>query len=206
MRFIKDNINTIKGFFYNAILEGIVACLLVIGLVWLLTQVAVYNSQKSELITFDSENDELILTPYNAIVVGHLQLSPNDLEYQSGDYSYMYGRELLKERKSRYVSHWADKDATLTWLIEFEKAGNYQVKIVYKANPNKGGAGEFVCQNQSLEFVSHNDEVSHKMIDRIIGEVRIQKAGKYPCSFKVSYLSQQSFVELSKVTIQKKRN
>lgn len=190
---------------YKALLEGGLACLLVIALIWLLTQLAIFNSRKPSVIKFES-SDKVILTPYNASITGRVQLSPMTKEYQKEDFSYMYGRELLNERKSRYVSHWADEGATLNWLVKFEQTGIYQIIVRYKADSHKRGVGVFGCRNQTLPFVIDTIETNHEMVNHVIGEIAINVTGKYPCSFKVSNIMEESFINFCNLSIQKKND
>ena len=70
--------------------------------------------------------NSLQLTPYKAQKEGpqYKQL-PRTLEEKKSAYSKLYGRQLLKERQTRYISQWNSPETKLTWTVDIAVSGGY---------------------------------------------------------------------------------
>lgn len=195
------NRKTIITLLYSGLLEGLLACILVVVLVWALTQIAIIRSETPKTVQIEPENDKITLSVYDALVTGDLILAPTTLENQLSNFDYMYGRQLLKERQSRYVRSWTDDNATLSWFIEVRASGIYQVEIEYLSDEYMGGTGEFVCDGQTLSFKSDLSAGS-SVVKKEIGEIVIERKGRYRCTLSVKDISAESFIKFRCISIQ----
>ena len=142
------NTKKIRVFITQGVLQIIYAITLVFCFIWVLTQIAISNSEKPQKLLFENGKKQLLLTLFNASVEGDLEFEPMLLENQKNDFEYMYGRDLYKERKDRVVNTWKDYNASLSWLVVFNQKVEIQLKITGEQSTNQDNVVKLYFNNQ----------------------------------------------------------
>ena len=73
-----------------------------------------------------------ILKPYLAQKPKNLNLQPRTLENQTENFSYSFGRKLLKERQNRYIEN-VPVGEKIIWQLKNFEPGHYKVTVHYKS-------------------------------------------------------------------------
>lgn len=128
----------------NAIFAGIMSVVelgivitLVFGIGWGLMRWA--ETWENRPIVLASEG-EIELTAARGTLHGRLEKYPMDLENQTEDFDYFYGRALDEERRNRRIGNWIDDQAYVEWTFLAGDAAVYQVALELASSAESAGS------------------------------------------------------------------
>ena len=195
-------IKSIQVFIKQGFLQAVYAIILVVALIWGLTQIAIYNSEKAKTINYKSTEHNIVLKVYNANVKGALKFEPMVLENQKQDFSYMYGRELSEERKNRVVTSWNDSEASLSWFVNFDEKVSLKLEII---------GAQSTYENDIVKLYLNNNLLSLKKekyfdkngISEILyyTDLVIETAGIYRLELKVDDASRKEEFKFKSISL-----
>ena len=124
------------------------------------------------------------LTPYKAEKSGpqYIEL-PRTQEEKRSNYTSFYGRKLLKERETRYISQWDSKDTTLKWSVEIAVAGEYRCHVFYRLAKGCQVKARLEYGDQSADLLLKYKNAKWPKNNQAL--LKIEKPGLYDFTLKI---------------------
>lgn len=121
---------------------------------------------------------DVALTAAQGTLHGQLEKYPMDLENQTEDFEYFYGRKLDKERRNRRIGKWSDAESHVEWTFQVGKDGSYRV-LVELASSAEAAGSKFRVAVADQELTGTVPDTgggeSWRQID--LGQVRLASTG-----------------------------
>ena len=195
------SLKNIKVFITQCVLQIIYAIFLVVTLIWGLTQIAIFNSEKPKVVVYNTMGKETLLKVYKANVIGDLKFDSMLLENQKSGFDYMYGRELMKERQNRVVSSWNNKKASLQWYVCFDQKVDLKLKIIGEQTTNNKNVVNLYLNDKLLPIKKVNSTNKKTFYNTILN---IEKPGTYKIELKVNDISDTENFQFKSISLKPK--
>ena len=125
-----------------------------------------------------------------------------ELENQTGDFEYHYGRALHEERTSRVIRNWSSLDDVARWKFEIATPGRFEVAVGYTADPEATGSElEIRVAEQSLPVKVGDGAPSADQEMHRVGQVAIEQPGPYTLQVTSERLVGSRLLQLRRIRI-----
>jgi len=201
----KFNIESMQVLLKKGVLQAVYAIILVMVLIWGLTQIAIYNSEKPKSINYSNTEKNIVLKVYNATVKGTLKFEPMVLENQKQEFGYMYGRELSEERKNRVVTSWDDSEASLSWFLNFDKKVSLKLQMIGEQSTYENDIVKLYLNNNLLPLKKEKSPDRTRAFETLYNtDFVIEKAGVYKLELKVDDATRKEKFQFKSISLKLK--
>lgn len=132
--------NLPKNLLISDLRELIIAFSATLAIIAIILLAAVASASRTDRPIEPDERGRIVLTPWLAKVSGNLELYPTSLEKQNDHFTYTHGRAVLRERQERKVKNWTSPEDRMTWRVQVDEAGRYQVRARYACDRKNAGS------------------------------------------------------------------
>ena len=111
------------------LLEFWISLIIILSIFFIIINISSFRYKNNDEIKIIKNS--YILNPFYAEESSSFNLQPQTLENQTENFSYSFGRKLLKERENRYIEDFPI-GAKASWKLSDFEPGKYKISIQYK--------------------------------------------------------------------------
>lgn len=172
-----------------------------VALLYGLEQLAEYRAQWP--MAADAQGTVILAVPH-ATIRGNVSLAPRVLEEQKSDFAPHYGRDLAKERDSRFVRHWSGSDSSVSWRFETRVVGEFDIQLECAADPQEaGGEFEVTVGSERLTATVSPTGGADAWQTVSVGHLRLPTPGVYTLAIKPIQVTGKTLMGLKEVVLRK---